>query len=62
MLTPLLGTKKHMLFENFMFDVDRSSYKGNTLEENLLMSNEDENWHDPFEFPNDNWKVMEPTI
>ncbi len=45
-----------------MFDVDRSSYKGNTLEENLLMSNEDENWHDPFEFPNDNWKVMEPTI
>ncbi len=62
MLGPLLGTKKHRLFEDSMFDVDKSLNKGNTLKEDPLVSNEDEDQHDPFEFPNDNWKIMDPTI
>ncbi len=61
-LTPLLGIKKHMLFEDSMFNVDRSLNKGNTLKEDPLVSNENEDRHDPFEFPNDNWKIMDPTI
>jgi hypothetical protein len=61
-LGPLLGTKKHRLFEDSMFDVDKSLNKGNTLKEDPLVSNEDEDQHDPFEFPNDNWKIMDPTI
>jgi hypothetical protein len=31
-----------MLFNDFMFNVNESSYKGDTLEEDPLMSNEDE--------------------
>jgi len=42
-----------MLYEDFMFDVEGSSNKGNTLKKDLLMSNEDNDQHDPFEFPND---------
>jgi hypothetical protein len=42
-----------MLYEDFMSDVKGSSNKGNTSKENLLMSNEDNDQHDPFEFPND---------
>jgi len=61
-LAPLLGTKKHRLFEDSMFDVDKSLNKGNTLKKYPLVSNEDEDHHDPFEFPNDNWKIMDPTI
>ncbi len=61
-LPPLLGIKKHMLFEDYMFDVDKSLNIGNTLKENLLLSNEDEDRHDSFKFPNENWKIMDPTI
>lgn len=42
MLAPLLGTKKHKLFEDSMFDVDKSLNKGNTLKEDPLVSNEDD--------------------
>jgi len=41
-LAPLLGTKKHKLFEDSMFDVDKSLNKGNTLKEDPLVSNEDD--------------------
>jgi hypothetical protein len=51
-----------MLFEDYMFDVDKSLNIGNTLKENLLLSNEDEDRHDSFKFPNENWKIMDPTI
>lgn len=50
---PIAWYEKNMLYEDFMFDVEGSSNKGNTLKKDLLMSNEDNDQHDPFEFPND---------
>jgi hypothetical protein len=42
-----------MLYEDFMYDVEGSSNKGNTFLKNLLMSNENNDQHDLFKFPND---------
>jgi hypothetical protein len=42
-----------MLYEDLMSNVEGSSNKGNTSEEDILMSNGDNDQHDPFEFPND---------
>jgi hypothetical protein len=44
--------KKNMLFENFVFNVLLSSDKGGgTSEDDPLVSNEEKNQHDLFEFP-----------
>lgn len=39
---PITLYEKNMLFDDSMFNVNESSYKGDTLEEDPLMSNEDE--------------------
>ncbi len=39
-----------MLFDDLMFDIDGSLDKCNTTNEDLLMSNENKDQHDPFEF------------
>ncbi len=39
---PITCYEKNMLFNDFMFNVNESSYKGDTLEEDPLMSNDDE--------------------
>jgi hypothetical protein len=36
-----------MLYEDFMSNVEGSSNKGNTSKEDLIMSNEDDDQHDP---------------
>jgi hypothetical protein len=36
-----------------MSNVDESANKNDILDENPLVSHEDEDRHDPFEFPND---------
>lgn len=51
---PITWYEKIMLYEDFMSDVEGSSNKGNTSKEDLLMSNEDDDQHDPLKFPNDN--------
>jgi hypothetical protein len=39
---PITLYEKNMLFKHSMFNVDESSDKGDTLQEDPLMSNEDE--------------------
>ncbi len=43
--------KKNMLFKDFMFDVDLNSNGNDTSEDNPLVLDEEEDQHDPFEFP-----------
>ncbi len=40
-----------MLSKFFISNANGSANKCNTSKENLLMSNEGKDWHDPFEFP-----------
>jgi hypothetical protein len=40
-----------MLFENYMFDVLLNANKGGTSKDDPLLLNEEDNQHDPFEFP-----------
>jgi hypothetical protein len=42
-----------MLFEDAMSNVDESADENESLSENPIMSDEDEDQHDPFKFPND---------
>lgn len=50
---PIAWYQKNMLYEDLMFDVEGSSNKRNTWEEDLLMLNGDNDQHDPFKFPDD---------
>jgi hypothetical protein len=47
---PTTWYKKNILFENSMFNVLLSSNRGGTLEDDPLVSNEEKNQHDFFEF------------
>ncbi len=52
-VNPATWYEKKMLFKNSMFDVDKNTDESDTSDKDPLVSNENKDQHDPFEFPND---------